>query len=60
MAPENDYVPRDLTEIDARREEDLDYWSRTLETDREKIRRAVGKVGPGLEKVKKELGIAGV
>jgi hypothetical protein len=54
------YVPRDLTCIDARRPEELDYWSRTLETDKEKIRRAVEKVGPVLETVKKELGIAGV
>jgi len=31
-----------------------------LETPPEKIRKAVEKVGPMLEKVKKELGIAGV
>jgi len=40
--------------------EALDYWARTLETPAEKIRRAVEKVGPSLEKVKKELGINGV
>ena len=60
---ENDrgeYVPSDLTQIEAGTPEALDYWARTLETDPEKIRRAVGKVGPGLEKVKQELGIAGV
>ena len=55
----NDYVPKDLTQIELRPDE-LDYWARTLETDPEKIRRAVQKVGPGLEKVKQELGIAGV
>ena len=55
-----EYVPSDLTQIDAGKPEALDYWARTLETDPEKIRRAVGKVGPGLEKVKLELGIAGV
>ena len=53
------YVPKDLTEIDLKPEA-LDYWARTLETDPDKIRRAVQKVGPGLEKVKQELGIGGV
>jgi hypothetical protein len=54
------YAPHDLTQIDDRNSKDLDYWARTLETDPEKIRQAVKKVGPVLEKVKKELGIAGV
>jgi len=36
------------------------YWSKTLETDPEKIRRAVRKVGPVLEQVKTELGIGDV
>jgi DNA-directed RNA polymerase subunit F len=40
--------------------EALDYWARTLETDPEKIRKAVEKVGPVLETVKRELGIGGV
>jgi hypothetical protein len=53
------YVPADPTQIELKREA-LDYWARTLETDPEKIRRAVQKVGPVLETVKKELGIAGV
>ena len=57
---ETPYAPRDLTQIDVNRPKDLDYWSRTLETDAEKIQRAVKKVGPVLEKVKEELGIAGV
>jgi len=57
---ETPYAPRDLTQIDVNRPKDLDYWARTLETDGDKIRRAVEKVGPVLEKVKKELGIAGV
>jgi hypothetical protein len=60
MADRNDYVPRDLTQIDPAQPENLDYWARTLETDAEKIRKAVGKVGPVLETVKKELGISGV
>jgi len=54
------YVPPDPTEIEASKPEALRYWARTLETDEEKIRRAVRKVGPLLESVKKELGIAGV
>lgn len=37
----------------------LDFWARTLETPPEKIREAVQKVGPSLEKVKLELGIGG-
>ena len=40
--------------------EALTYWARTLETDEDKVRRAVRKVGPVLEKVKQELGIGGV
>jgi hypothetical protein len=60
MATRPDYVPKDLTQIDPAKPENLDYWARTLETDAEKIRRAVKKVGPVLETVKKELGISGV
>jgi hypothetical protein len=56
---DEEYSPPDLTLIEEKPEA-LDYWARTLETDPEKIRRAVRKVGPGLEKVKQELGIAGV
>ena len=55
----DNYVPPDPTLIEVKREA-LDYWARTLETDPEKIRKAVQKVGPVLEKVKQELGIAGV
>lgn len=53
------YTPPDPTLIEVKREA-LDYWARTLETDPEKIRQAVQKVGPVLEKVKQELGIGGV
>ena len=60
MAQQKPYAPRDLTQVDASNPKDLDYWSRTLETNPDKIRRAVEKVGPILETVKKELGIAGV
>ena len=54
-----EYIPPDPTQIESKPEA-LDYWARTLETDPEKIRQAVTKVGPGLDKVKQELGIAGV
>ena len=53
-----DYIPPDPTLVETKPQA-LDYWSRTLETDPEKIRRAVQKVGPVLETVKKELGIGG-
>ena len=53
------YNPPDPTLIELKPEA-LDYWSRTLETKPEKIRKAVQKVGPVLETVKKELGIGGV
>ena len=53
------YVPPDPTRIEDKPEA-LDYWSRTLETDAAKIGRALRKVGSSLEKVKQELGIAGV
>jgi DNA-directed RNA polymerase subunit F len=59
MAHSSEYRPPDPTIIEVKREA-LDYWARTLETDPEKIRKAVRKVGPVLETVKKELGIAGV
>ena len=53
------YNPPDPTQIELKPEA-LDYWARTLETKPEKIRKAVQKVGPLLETVKKELGIGGV
>ena len=57
--PARGYWPPDPTLVEDKPEA-LDYWARTLETDEEKIRRAVRKVGPVLEKVKQELGIGGV
>ncbi|MBV9362173.1 MAG: DUF3606 domain-containing protein, partial [Betaproteobacteria bacterium] len=53
------YSPPDPTQIELKPEA-LDYWARTLETKPERIKKAVQKVGPVLETVKKELGIAGV
>jgi hypothetical protein len=52
------YRPPDPTEIELKPEA-LEFWARTLETDPARIREAVQKVGPGLEKVKLELGIGG-
>ena len=57
--PARGYQPPDPTQVEDKPEA-LTYWARTLETDEEKIRRAVRKVGPILEKVKQELGIGGV
>jgi hypothetical protein len=55
----SEYRPPDPTQIEDRPDA-LRFWARTLETDEDRIRRAVRKVGPMLEAVKKELGIAGV
>jgi len=60
MAGSEQYAPPDPTLIDADRPEALRYWARTLETDEQRIREAVRKVGPALEKVKQELGSFGV
>jgi hypothetical protein len=57
--PVRGYRPPDPTQIEDKPEA-LAYWARTLETDEDRIRRAVRKVGPVLETVKKELGIGGV
>ena len=57
--PARGYRPPDPTLIEDKPEA-LAFWARTLETDAGKIQRAVRKVGPVLETVKKELGIGGV
>jgi hypothetical protein len=54
-----DYNPPDPTKIETKPEA-LQFWARTLETDEKRIEKALKKVGPLLEDVKKELGIAGV
>jgi hypothetical protein len=54
-----EYQPPDPAKIETEPEA-LTFWARTLETDEQRIRKAVKKVGPMLEAVKKELGIAGV
>ena len=55
-----EYKPPDPAKIDAENPEALRFWARTLETQEDKIRQAVRKVGPMLDKVKQELGIGGV
>lgn len=54
----SNYRPPDPTLVELQPEA-LDVWARTLETDAAKIKQAVQKVGPTLEKVKLELGIGG-
>jgi hypothetical protein len=54
------YVPPDPTKVEIGSREALTFWSHTLQTDEQKLRRAVAKVGPMLEAVKEELGIGGV
>jgi hypothetical protein len=56
----NEYVPPDPAKIEAENPEALRFWARTLETKEDRIRQAVRKVGPMLDKVKRELGISGV
>jgi uncharacterized protein DUF3606 len=53
------YEPPDPTRIDARDSRALRFWAGTLGKAPEEIRGAVAKVGPLLEDVKRELGIAG-
>jgi hypothetical protein len=55
---EPSYTPPDPTVIEDKPEA-LRYWSRTLEFDEERIRKAVRKVGPLVEHVKHELGSYG-
>jgi hypothetical protein len=52
------YDPPDPTLVETKPEA-LDFWSKTLEQPPDKIRKAVQKVGPVLDTVKKELGIGG-
>jgi uncharacterized protein DUF3606 len=54
------YDPPDPTRIDLGDPQALRFWAGTLNKPAEQIRAAVGKVGPMLEDVKRELGIAGV
>jgi hypothetical protein len=56
---DNSYVPPDPAKIETKPEA-IDYWARALETDPDKIRQAIRKVGPMLDQVKQELGIGGV
>ncbi|HVL36267.1 MAG TPA: DUF3606 domain-containing protein [Burkholderiales bacterium] len=60
MANPDAYLPPDPTQIEAGKPEALTYWARTLETDEDRLRRAVRRVGPLVEDVKRELGSYGV
>ena len=53
------YSPPDQAQIDADNPEALRFWAGTLETNEDRLRQAVRKVGPMLEQVKQELGIGG-
>ena len=53
------YAPFDPAKIDADNPEALRFWAGTLETNEDRLRQAVRKVGPMLEQVKQELGIGG-
>lgn len=55
----NEYVPPDYTQIDCANPQALRFWAKTLETPEERLRQVVDKVGPLVEDVKRELGIAG-
>lgn len=52
------YVPPDPTVIEDKPEA-LRYWASTLESEEERIRKAMRKVGPLVEDVKHELGSYG-
>jgi HAMP domain-containing protein len=54
------YEPPDPTRIEAGDPQALRFWAGTLDRPAEEIGAAVSKVGPMLEDVKRELGIAGV
>ena len=55
----NNYQPPDPAVIEDR-DDAYCYWARSLEFEEERIRRAVRKVGPMVEDVKRELGAFGV
>lgn len=48
--------PADRARINVEQEHELRYWTRALGVDAERLRTAVRKVGPMVEKVKAELG----
>jgi hypothetical protein len=57
MRPDR-YIPPDPLTIEDKPDA-YRFWARTLETEEERIKKAVRKAGPLVEDVKKELGIAG-
>ena len=59
MTTDSAYSPPDPTQVEDKPEA-FTFWAQALETDEDTIRRAVRKVGPELQTVKKELGIDSV
>jgi hypothetical protein len=59
MAEISEYVPPDPTLIEDKPEA-LRYWARMLEFEEQRIEKALRKVGPLVEDVKRELGSYGV
>ena len=57
--PCNGYAPPDPLTIEDKKDAYC-YWARTLEFEEARIRKAVRKVGPLVEDVKRELGSFGV
>jgi hypothetical protein len=57
--PCHGYIPPDPLEIEDKADAYC-YWAKTLEFEEDRIRKAVRRVGPLLEDVKKELGTFGV
>lgn len=60
MTEPAEYIPPDPASIDENDPAALRFWARTFETSEEKLVQAVRKTGPMIDKVKRELGIAGV
>jgi hypothetical protein len=52
------YLPPDPTVIEDK-PESLRYWAATLESEEQRIREAMRKVGPLVEDVKREIGAYG-
>jgi hypothetical protein len=55
-----EYVPPDAASIDVKDPCAMRFWASAFETPEDKLMQAVLKVGPMVDQVKKELGIAGV
>ncbi len=49
--------PQDPTKININQNHELNYWSKKFGKSKQAIKDAVGKVGPMVSDVKKELGV---